>query len=373
VQKRLGRPRYEPPVLVGHSSGAALVYAVLAQAPPGTFRGAISLGFCPVLAAGRPLCRLAGAVVSRQVGRRAVSELRLAPESSLGAPWVALAGARDAACAPDSTRAFAAAVPRASVVSLPEVGHGFAEPAAWLPAFRDAFARLADSAATVAAGPARAAGGTGAPDVRDLPLVEVRPPADSGAGDTTLAVVLSGDGGWASIDRQIADAFAARGVPTVGLNSLQYFWRGGTPDSSARDLARILRHYLPAWRKQRVLLVGYSRGADVLPFMAARLPADLRARVRLVALLAPSREASFEFHLTDWIGGAAGSASALPTRPEIARLRGTPLLCFYGSGERDSACPGLDPAAATAVRLDGGHHLGGDYEGIAERILAGLR
>ncbi|MGH7287418.1 MAG: AcvB/VirJ family lysyl-phosphatidylglycerol hydrolase [Myxococcota bacterium] len=37
VQKQLGRPRYTSPVLVGYSSGATLVYATLAQAPPGTF------------------------------------------------------------------------------------------------------------------------------------------------------------------------------------------------------------------------------------------------------------------------------------------------------------------------------------------------
>lgn len=57
IQKRAGRPRYELPVLVGYSSGATLVYAILAQAPPGTFRGGISLGFCPDLPLRKPLCR----------------------------------------------------------------------------------------------------------------------------------------------------------------------------------------------------------------------------------------------------------------------------------------------------------------------------
>src|SRR5919108_4336596 len=60
VQKRLGFARYTPPVLVGYSSGATLVYATLAQAPPNTFRGAISLGFCPDLLLSRPLCKGSG-------------------------------------------------------------------------------------------------------------------------------------------------------------------------------------------------------------------------------------------------------------------------------------------------------------------------
>ena len=57
VQQRLGYPGYVPPVLVGYSSGATLVYATLVQAPPGTFRAGMSLGFCPDLRLGAPLCR----------------------------------------------------------------------------------------------------------------------------------------------------------------------------------------------------------------------------------------------------------------------------------------------------------------------------
>ncbi len=45
------------PILVGYSSGATLVYATLAQAPVGTFKGALSLGFCPDLEWRMPLCR----------------------------------------------------------------------------------------------------------------------------------------------------------------------------------------------------------------------------------------------------------------------------------------------------------------------------
>jgi len=40
LQRRLGYPAYAAPVLVGYSSGATLVYAVLIQAPRGTFRAA---------------------------------------------------------------------------------------------------------------------------------------------------------------------------------------------------------------------------------------------------------------------------------------------------------------------------------------------
>jgi type IV secretory pathway VirJ component len=110
------------------------------------------------------------------------------------------------------------------------------------------------------------------------------------------------------------------------LNSLEYLWKGRTPDQAGSDLTRILRHYLKAWNVSRVLLVGYSKGADVLPFMASRLPPDLRSRVKLVALLGLSHRAGFEFHFADLLGGRS---TGRPTVPEIRRLRGIRLLCVW--------------------------------------------
>ncbi|MBV9188539.1 MAG: hypothetical protein JO093_23230, partial [Acidobacteria bacterium] len=59
-----------------------------------------------------------------------------------------------------------------------------------------------------------------------LPLVEV--PASRGNSDT-LVVFVSGDGGWAAIDREISKVLADDGMPVAGLNALQYFWTKRTP------------------------------------------------------------------------------------------------------------------------------------------------
>ena len=96
--------------------------------------------------------------------------------------------------------------------------------------------------------------------VADLPLIEM--PATT-AGNR-LAVIVSGDGGWADIDRQIGERFVAGGVAVVRFNSLSYFWRQRGPDAVAQDLARLLRHYIRGWQREELLLVGYSFGADVL-------------------------------------------------------------------------------------------------------------
>jgi type IV secretory pathway VirJ component len=363
VQKKLGYPAYVPPVLVGYSSGATLVYAVLVQAPKGTFRGAVSLGFCPDLELAKPLCRGAGGLAWNLLPKG--KGFWFLPAPALESPWVALQGTIDQVCDPASTAAFVKQIPRAQIVVLPKVGHGYSVPRNWMPQFTEVFGRVA---AREEAPPGPAAGSAPAPPLGGLPVVEV--PAVAGAG-STLAVIVTGDGGWAGIDRDVAAALAAAGMRVVGLDSLQYFWEPKSPDAAAGDLQRLLRHYLAAWKCERVVLVGYSFGADVLPFLAARLPEELLRRVALVALIGPGRKAAFEFHLLDWVASGQGK-DALPLLPEIGRLAGTPLLCLDAEGEQDSLCPTLGPGQGKVVTLKGGHHFGGDYAGIARLILSAV-
>ena len=363
VQKQLDLPHYLVPVLVGYSSGATLVYAVLAQAPPNTFAGALSLGFCPDFPPTKPFCKGRGLAWEPAPKGKGINFL---PAEHVQEPWIALQGTIDQVCDPAGTESFVKQVPHGEVVVLPKVGHGFSVPRNWLPQFKAAFERIGGSppvAALPTAAPPTPSGT--APDVSDLPLVEV---SARGEPTDTLAVIVSGDGGWAGIDRELGEALAGRGVAVVGLNALQYFWKKKTPEMAGHDLERIVQHYMAAWGKGRLLLVGYSRGAEVVPFMVDRLAPDVRSRVVLLALLAPSPSVEFEFHVGNWLGGGGGK-NELPVRPEIEKLVGTPILCFFGADERDSLCPDLPASLATAVRLEGAHHFGGHYAAIADTIL----
>ena len=205
-------------------------------------------------------------------------------------------------------------------------------------------------------------------DVGNLPLSLT--PAAPGP---LLAVLLTGDGGWAPGDKSMAQALAQRGVAVVGLNSARYVDRARTPDEASRDLASIVRHFLEAWHRQRVVLIGYSRGADLVPFMESRLPADLRNRVVLTALLGPGEWASFQFSPLD-IARSHARPDTFPVQPEVAKLRGTPVLCLYGSRDRGAICPSLaDAGLARAVAHDGGHRVsGGDGPALVQTILDAL-
>jgi type IV secretory pathway VirJ component len=200
----------------------------------------------------------------------------------------------------------------------------------------------------------------------NLPLIDVPP---TGGSSDTLVVLVSGDGGWAKIDKSISGVLASEGMPVVGLNSLQYFWTKRTPETASHDLGTIIDTSLSRWKKQNVVLIGYSRGADVLPAMVARLTPEQRSKVRLLALLSPSPRVEFEFHVTDWMHD---SKKGLAVEPELAKLTSTKTLCIWGDDDTESLCRGLALSHVRVVTLHGSHHFDGDYAKLARIILEAL-
>jgi len=353
LQKWAGLPAYRTPILIGYGSGATLAYALAAQAPAGTFAAAVSLGFCPELPVGRLWCKGAGLTAAPTANH---AGLRFNPTPGLKMPWVVLQGEHDQVCTAGATRAFVADMPSAKLVPLPKVGHDYAVRDDWLPQFRDAFLKLVTASTERPVSSA---------EVRDLPLVEVR--ATSGH-SSRMAILLTGDGGWAGLDREVSGGLSAAGIDVVALSTLRYFWKERKPEVAARDLQRIMRHYLAAWHKDQVLLIGYSFGANVLPFLVNRLPPDMRSRVATLSLLAPALETGFEIHVADWIPGS--TSHGRPLKPELDRLGDIRILCLYGDGALASPCPGLPATAGKAVQLPGDHHFNDDYVALVREILA---
>ncbi len=355
VQLHRKLPTYKRPILVGYSSGATLVYAALVSAPPETFAGAISLGFCPDLETHASMCQMRGLKAARKA--KGVG-FDLAPFPGLTVPWMVLQGEADQVCSPETTRAFVRASGSSRLFSLPKVGHGFGVPRNWEAQFVEAYRAVTDVRAVDAGRSASV------PEVADLPLVEVA--AAVRQGTDLMAILLTGDGGWAEIDKDVSAGLAGAGVPVVGWSSLDYYWTPRTPEAAAAALARVVRHYSRFWGKQRVLLIGYSFGANVLPFLVNRLTAESRAQVAGVSLLGLSDTAAFEFHLASWLGG--GGNPQYPTIPEVERLN-VPVTCVFGADESDSACRSLKGPHVQAVAVGKGHHFSNDYRRVVELIL----
>jgi type IV secretory pathway VirJ component len=118
--------------------------------------------------------------------------------------------------------------------------------------------------------------------------------------------------------------------------------------------------------------VGYSFGADVMPFAYNRLPDALRAKVSYMSLLGFAPDADFQVRVTGWLGMPA-SDKALQVRPELAKVPPSIVQCVYGADEKDTLCPSLVNTGIDIVKTNGSHHFDGDYNALAGKIIEGWK
>jgi type IV secretory pathway VirJ component len=200
-----------------------------------------------------------------------------------------------------------------------------------------------------------------------LPLVEV--PARRGASGDLLVVLLSGDGGWGRLDRELAARLSAAGYPVVGWNSLRYYLAPRDPAVAADDLSVVMRTYQRRWGRPRVLLVGYSFGADVLPMAIARLDGIDRANVAGLVLLGFSAEAQYKLRPRE----GASRVRIYPTLPFARQLRDLPILCIGGDQDRSSVCTRIGTPNATSRTVASGHALGAHADEVFKLMQPMLR
>ncbi|MCO5063147.1 MAG: virulence factor family protein [Rhizobiaceae bacterium] len=329
AQRTLYIQTYLPPILAGTGEGATFAFAALADAPPNTLGGAVASGFANRLSTRLPFCP--GSTATPTADGHAFSygfDVPLPEPATLYVPDDQAEAMQAATAAQDqiSVDTLDVDTPEQQIVgTVADLADGI-EPFGRLPAV-------------------------------DLPATGT---------PKAVAILISGDGGWRDLDKTMGEWLSTQGVHVVGLDSLHYFWSRRTPQELATDLAALVKDADPQ-QKLPVLLIGYSFGADTIPFAWPLLPTALQARTKVLALLAPSLSTSFQVTISGWLGI---DDSGYKIAPAIAALPADRLLCIYGKDDADeTAC--TDPAipASTVIETDGGHHFDGDYNAIAQRFL----
>jgi type IV secretory pathway VirJ component len=339
IQRERGNTSYLTPIVAGTGEGGALAAIILAQAPPATIAGAVSYDPTIAVRSRIPLCSTAATSAEPEGG------FTYGPWPSLPGFW--MVGFPASGDTPARQR-IAALKAAGTPIDVSNSADGAAETLAAL--LRP-----------------RLAPGEPAAGIANLPLVEL--PAEPRG--PLLAIVLSGDGGWRDVDRAIAQKLQSDGVSVVGWDSLRYFWSKKSPEQTARDLGAVIDTYTSRWGASKVALIGYSFGADVLPFIYDQLSPEAKVRVVQLSLLGFAAAANLEITVSGWLGAAPGK-DALPTGPALAPIDPAMIQCFYGATEDDSACP-LLTGKAEVIRVPGGHHFDNDYGPLARRILDGFR
>ena len=368
LQKRFRIPEYLKPILVGYSSGATLAYGILAQSPSNTFKGVIALGFCPDIEINKPLCNGTGLTWHTL---KEGSTYYLEPTEKITAPFIILQGMKDCVCRYTIIEQYMKEMKLGELVALPKVGHGFTATANWLPQFVHAYKKIMDDPSyqeKVTSQNPLLLSQKLIPLPINLPLTII----PTSVKDTLpIAFVISGDGGWTSFDQSYSEKLATKGIAIVGLDAQKYFWNPKTPEQTANDIIKAIEHYMQLWNKRSFILVGYSFGADVVPFVASRMPMALKASLKAVFSLSPDLKGDFEIHVTDML--SFGSSKDDYNVPEqIKLIKKYNPVCIFGDQEETDLRKQFSEAGARIIILPGNHHYNNDFLVIAEAIYSSI-
>ncbi len=361
VQQKQQLPQLIDPIVAGYSSGATLAYGVIAQALPNTFKGGVGIGFCPDLEIDKPLC-MHNAVKLEKNNK--INGFNLLPSMQMKLPFAILLGELDGICDLSATKKFMEAIPSGKSFYLPKVGHGYSVQKNWMPQFKQAFDFVVSYSA-----PAKMKPVIDDKALEKLPINTIIPRIENKT--MPLVIFISGDGGWKGLDPKLGQQLADKGAPIAGLDALRYFWNPSSPEKVTADIIKLINYYKSAWNKSEVVFIGYSFGADIIPFVINRLPNQMKSSVKEIVLLSPDSFADFQFHISSWWDHS--SKHAYHVLPELKKIDKIPIMCIFGDKEKDTFQQELSNIHCQIVKVPGDHHYNEDISVLAQPILKSLQ
>lgn len=198
----------------------------------------------------------------------------------------------------------------------------------------------------------------------DLPLTLVPAPGEN---DLPMVFFVSGDGGWISFDQYLAESLAEKGMSVVGLDARKYFWKEKTPEGATAEISASIAHQMKVWKKKTFVIIGFSFGASIVPFVANRLPPALKKNLRGVIAMSPNERTDFEIRIADMlnIGRRRGQYNVLA---EMVKIEPLGIICFFGHDEDIQVEAKIEKAGIAITRLPGGHHYEDNYVALSAKI-----
>jgi len=122
------------------------------------------------------------------------------------------------------------------------------------------------------------------------------------------------------------------------------------------------------WKKNSVIIVGYSFGADVAAFLPERLSKKLLTKMNCIVLLSPSASSDFVINLSDLIGDSKNTRRKYKVEPELNRTT-FPIICVFGMNEDLRLKNTLvKKKSLTIYELPGSHQYKNDIELLIKTI-----
>ena len=196
--------------------------------------------------------------------------------------------------------------------------------------------------------------------IKDISTIE----SVSGGNCDYYVIFLTGDFGFMNFDKAIVHYLNVKNVSVVVVNSKTYFRSAKSPAQLGRDLGSIIIQHNKKWNKHKVILMGYSMGAEVIPFAVNRLDEKSRLQLLDILLIAPGQKAIFRLKPTDYL---FEEKKGTDIYAELLKMRATRCYIICDDSEFSICRKNLEGLSDHAF-LGGGHHFGHNYVPLSKLI-----
>lgn len=185
--------------------------------------------------------------------------------------------------------------------------------------------------------------------------------------DKPIIFYISGDAGFNSFSKSFAANLHAYGNDVFALNSKQYFWKKRTPLEAAQDCEKYLKNVIKNRKNKKIILLGFSYGADVSPFIYNRMDPEFQKSISQLIIIGPSKVNDFEIHLSEYILGE--KEYGFSVLHEINNLKNVPFTLIVSDFEfYHFPINQITLKDYQFLHINGDHHYGGNTKMLAEKV-----
>jgi type IV secretory pathway VirJ component len=181
-----------------------------------------------------------------------------------------------------------------------------------------------------------------------------------------LIFYISGDGGFNKFSTSFMQSLNKEGYAVIGLNAKDYFWKKKKPQEAAMSIEEAINASNKEWKKKNIVLIGYSFGADISPFMLTHFSAALSNRVSHLILLSPSEKTDFEIHVLQMFGWGKDEGESVPA--EVNKIV-KPVTIIVGDDENEFPFNQLTIKNKQIIKMRGGHHYDGNVDALCKQVI----
>lgn len=196
-----------------------------------------------------------------------------------------------------------------------------------------------------------------------IPIIESKSPESNGF----YIIFLTGNGGWRKLAQYVTAYLNSKNVSVVAVNIKKYLLSEKKPARIASDLEYLVDKYNSKWGMDKVVFLGYSMGAEVLPFAINRMDEKYLRELEDLILIGPWQKATFKVKLADYFHEVNKGEDIYE---ELLKMKVIKSYVICDDNEYSICKKGLK-GVIDHDQISGGHHFGGDYNGLS--IMIGKR